>query len=76
MTERWNQTLQQVADLQVRINSSAVSCCMFCLLAGALGIGVIFLLCEAQREYFYGLSNCVDRADLFTLFQNGACSQR
>jgi hypothetical protein len=41
-----------------------------------LGIGVIFLLCEAQREYFYGLSNCVDGADLFTLFQNGVCSQR
>ena len=30
--------------------------------AGALGIGVIFVPCEVLREYFYGLSDCVDGA--------------
>jgi hypothetical protein len=37
--------------------------------AGALGIGTIFLPCQALREYFYGLSNSGDSADRPTLYQ-------
>ena len=37
--------------------------------AGALGIGTIFLPCQALREYFYGLSHSGDSSDRPTLYQ-------